>query len=216
MSEKSSDSVVYIVEDNDILTDVLVILFESIHQRVQCYSEAKVFLNAIAKSKVNRGCILLDVRLPDMCGIELQEALKDQCIRLPIIFITGYGEVDIAVKAMKAGAFDFITKPFDNRALIEQVQRAISFSAALPLTATHEVIAQFKRNSNKLTPREKQVLNCIVAGKMNKEISYELAISMSTVELHRSNIMKKLQMKNLADLIKTYMEAHMQSANSFA
>jgi FixJ family two-component response regulator len=216
MSGKTNDSVVFIVEDNADLTDVLVVLFESIHQPVQCFNDAKSFLNVITKSSVSRGCILLDIRLPDMSGLKLQEELKRQSIRLPIIFITGYGDVDIAVRAMKAGAFDFITKPFDNQGLIEQVQRAISFAGSQPVTATHKEIVRFNLNSDKLTPREKQVLSCIVAGKMNKEISYELAISMSTVELHRSNIMRKLQMKNLADLIKTYMEARMQSANSFA
>ncbi len=141
------------------------------------------------------------MRMPDMSGLDLYEALKKRYSALPVIFMTAYPEVPLAVRAMKAGAVDFIMKPFNNQVFLDLIQRAISLS---PSSITN---MQFQRRLESLTPRENQVLDEIVEGKLNKEIAYKLNITISTVDLHRSNIKEKMQVKNSVILIKNYLAA---------
>lgn len=197
---------VYLVEDDISISKALVALFESVKIDVCSFSEPAAFLDEFEKGNIQNGCILLDIRLPNMGGLELYEKIKRRNT-LPAIFITAHGDIDMAVKAMKLGAFDFISKPFNNQSLLEAVQKSFSL---VPLA---NAINQFKTNMLKLTPREKEILDFIIKGKMNKEISYTLDIALSTVEIHRSNLMKKLKMKNLSELIHYYLMAKEPAAN---
>lgn len=192
-----NEPTVFIVEDDQAVADALCCLFNSINLRVAHFSDAYQFLAQFNSQQ--RGCILLDVRMPGMSGLDLQERLKQQNNLLPIIFITGHGDIAMAVRAMKVGAFDFFTKPFNNQLLLEQVQRAIA------LNEKNSATGLSKSKLALLTPREQQVLTLIANGKVNKQIANELAIAVSTVELHRSNLMKKLQARTVADLIKLYL-----------
>jgi two-component system response regulator FixJ len=189
---------VFIVEDDQAVADALTCLFNSIKLPVEHFSDAYQFLEHFNPKR--KGCLLLDVRMPGMSGLDLQERLKQQYHNyLPIIFLTGHGDIAMAVRAMKAGAFDFIVKPFNNHVLLEQVQRAIALKPQL------DQVHNTKTKLATLTPREQQILSLIVNGRVNKQIANELSIAVSTVELHRSNIMKKMQAKSIAELIKNYL-----------
>ncbi|QRN04724.1 response regulator [Legionella sp. MW5194] len=197
---------VYLVEDDASISKALLALFESVKIEVCSFSDPLAFLEEFDKGTIQNGCILLDIRLPNMGGLELYQKMKKHTT-LPVIFITAHGDIEMAVKAMKLGAFDFISKPFNNQILLQAVQRSFSL---IPLA---NIISQFKTNLLTLTPREKEVLEFIIKGKMNKEISYVLDIALSTVEIHRSNLMKKLKMKNLPELIHYYLMAKETAAN---
>lgn len=197
---------VYLVEDDVSIRKALAALFESVKIDMCSFSDPAAFLEEFEKGSIQNGCILLDIRLPDMGGLELYEKIK-RYNTLPVIFITAHGDIGMAVKAMKLGAFDFISKPFNNQVLLQAVQKSFSF---IPLANT---INQFKTNMLTLTPREKEVLEYIIKGKMNKEISFILDIALSTVEIHRSNLMKKLKVKNLSELIRYYCIANETTAN---
>ena len=151
------------------------------------------------------GCILLDVRMPGMSGLDLQNELVKAGTAPPIIFITGHGDVPMAVHALRAGAVDFIQKPFSDQELLDRIQQAIAQqrrqqSEALKKRAVRERIAS-------LTPREQEVMALVVAGKPNKVIAYELGVSQRTVEIHRARVMEKMQARSLADLVKMHMTA---------
>ncbi len=173
-------------------------LSESIGFRTAAYDSARAFL----ESYVDRqpGCLLLDVRMPGMNGLELQERLVDRSIDLPVIIVTGHGDVPMAVRAIKAGAFDFIEKPFDNQTLIGRIKAAVDehLHAESAKTDRAEIDARLAT----LTPREHEVLNIVANGETNKVIADEMGISEKTVEFHRANIMQKLEARSLADLIR--------------
>lgn len=198
---------VYLVEDDLSISRALAALFESVQIEVDCFQDPFQFLEAFQKGLIRNGCIILDVRLPNMDGLELQERLNQLNNLLPIIFVTAHGDIEMAVKAMKSGAFDFIPKPFNNQVLLASVQKSFTM---IPLSNT---LGLFKENLKKLTPREKEILELVINGKMNKEISFMLSIALSTVEIHRANIMKKLGMKNLAELINYYLLTRPPQAN---
>jgi two-component system response regulator FixJ len=196
-----SDPTVFIVEDDQAVADALTCLFDSIKLPVEHFADANQFLERFDPKR--KGCLILDVRMPNMSGLDLQEKLKQQYhYHLPIIFITGHGDIAMAVRAMKAGAFDFLVKPFNNQQLLEQVQRAIALKPQL------DNVEKIKAKLATLTPREQQILTFIVNGSANKQIASELAIAVSTVELHRSNLMKKMGAKTVADLIKDYLSVN--------
>ena len=195
-----SNQTVYIIDDDPEVCQALRWLFESVQFRVETFKSADSFLNK--KSDNAPGCIILDVRMPGMSGLELLEQLKSQKKGLPVIMITGHGDIPMAVRAMKAGAVDFILKPFNDQCLVELVQKCIEQSPPNPINQLHT------RVSN-LTARERQIIDLIMEGKLNKEIAYELSISISTVEAHRSNIMDKMKAKNLAQLVKFYLQVQL-------
>lgn len=193
----SNTATVFIIEDERIICEALTYVFASVCLSIEIYANAKDFLAAYDPKRV--GCILLDVRMPQMSGLELQEELNARNNQLPIIFMTGHGDVPMAVRAMKAGAFDFIIKPFNNQVLLDQVQRAIALQPKL------QDRMHFQELLQTLTPREKEVLKLVVDGKMNKQIAHILEISISTVELYRSHVMNKLKADSLAELVKKYL-----------
>lgn len=200
---QENDQTIFIIDDEADICDALRWLFESVQYKVETYETAKAFLDNYQSNQ--RGCIIIDVRLPEMSGLELQEHLKTLKSQLHVIIITGYGDIQMAVRAMKAGAIDFILKPLNDQYLLETVQKCFSNSVD-----THSIDLINERISQ-LSQRERQIIDLILDGKLNKEIAYELSISISTVEAHRASIMHKMQAKNLAQLIKLYLQAQFNS-----
>jgi len=195
----TNNQTVYIVDDEYEACKALQYLFESVHFKVETYKSATMFLENYNSNL--RGCLIADVRLPEMSGLELLEQLKQQKSNLPIIIMTGHADIHMAVRAMKAGAKDFLLKPFNNQCLLELVQKCIIE------TSSDNSYDEIKQRLNTLSQREHQITNLILEGKLNKEIAYELSISISTVEAHRASIMHKMKAKNLAQFIKMYLQA---------
>ena len=173
-------------------------LSESIGYRTEAYDSARAFLDGYVEGQP--GCLLLDVRMPGVNGLELQERLVDRSIDLPVIMVTGHGDVPMAVRAIKAGAFDFIEKPFDNQTLIGRIKAAVDEHLHAESAKTDRAVIEARLAT--LTPREHEVLNIVVNGETNKVIADELGISEKTVEFHRANIIQKLAARSLADLIR--------------
>ncbi len=194
---------VHVVDDDAAIRDALRLLLKSSGMRVETHASAEQFLGA-CRPPVS-GCLLVDVRMPGMSGLELQEALAARGIRLPVIVITGHGDVAMAVRAMKAGAVDFIEKPFDNAALLECLRNALARAAD---THQHEMkSAEVAAHLALLTQREREVMQLLIAGKSNKVIAADLAISARTVEVHRARIMEKLKARSLADVVRIALAA---------
>ncbi|HXG08429.1 MAG TPA: response regulator [Gemmataceae bacterium] len=189
---------VFLVDDDLAVRDALRLLMESVSLPVQAYATAQEFLDTYDPSLP--GCLVLDVRLPGMSGLELQEELNARKIYLPVIIITGHGDVPMAVRAMKAGAFDFLEKPFNDQELLDRIHQAIRRDLRRrEREAQRDLIAA---RVALLTPREREVLNMTVAGKTNQMIAEELHISRKTLDIHRSKIMEKMQAQGVADLIR--------------
>jgi len=190
---------VYVVDDDEAVRDSLQWLLEGKDYRVRCFDSAETFLSRYDPREV--ACLLVDIRMPGISGLELQDRLVERKSPLPIVFITGHGDVPMAVNTMKKGAMDFIQKPFKEDELVSLVERMLdqareSFSDSLTAANRDALMA-------KLTTREAQVLERIVAGRLNKQIADDLGISIKTVEAHRANIMEKLNANTVADLLKT-------------
>ena len=196
----SAEPTIFVVDDDQTLRSSLRWLLESLKLNVRTYASAHEFLSTY--DPVQPGCLVLDVRMPDICGLELQEILTQRGIRIPVIMITGHGDISMAVRAMKAGAVDFIEKPFNDQELLERVQQALTLDAG-----QRREEAQ-KKNANDhlvlLTPREREVLEKVVCGKLNKIIADELGVSMKTVEAHRAKVMKKMGVNSVAELTRIY------------
>lgn len=197
MQEKTHT--IYIIDDDNEVCEALRWLLESVQFMVQTYKDAYSFLETYDNKK--QGCLIMDVRLPGMSGLELLDQLRQQKCPLPVIVISGHGDITMAVRAMKLGAKDFILKPFNDQCLLEAVQKQIS------QLIDNNYLFVINERLNTLSERERQIIKLIVDGKLNKQISHELSISISTVEAHRANIMTKMQAKNLAQLIKIYLQA---------
>ena len=193
-----SHPVVYIVDDDDGMRGSMEALFRSVARAVEAFASAREFLSAYATGRP--GCLIADVRMPDMSGIELYAEMQRRSIDLPVIFVTGYGDVDTAVGAMKAGAIDFIVKPFKAQELLDRAQRAIDRSVELSRRRDEDAVAG--ERLARLTARERQVLDLIVAGESSKHIAHRLDLSLRTIEFHRANIMSKLEARSVADLVK--------------
>jgi len=189
---------VYVVDDDEAVRDSLQWLLEGKDYRVRCFDSAETFLSRYDPREV--ACLLVDIRMPGISGLELQDRLIERKSPLPVVFITGHGDVPMAVTTMKKGAMDFIPKPFKEEELLSVVERM--------LDQAREAFADFQHAANrdalmgKLTERESQVLERIVAGRLNKQIADDLGISIKTVEAHRANIMEKLNANTVADLLK--------------
>lgn len=189
---------VFIVDDDEAMRDSLTWLLEGNGYQVRSFTSAEQFLSAYDATQV--ACLILDVRMPGMSGPELQERMIAENIEIPIVFITGHGDVPMAVSTMKKGAIDFIEKPFDESELRSLVERMLQ-KARTDHSAAREQRAA-KDLLGKLTTREQQVLERIVAGRLNKQIADDLGISIKTVEAHRANIMEKLNVNTVADLLR--------------
>ena len=204
---KPADPVIYVVDDDDALRDSLRWLLESAGYRVADFSSTEPFLDAFEPGAA--ACLLLDVRMPGMSGIELQEQLLRRDQRIPIIFITGHGDVPMAVGAIKRGAFDFIEKPFRDDELLARIRSAI----AVECRGTAQQQAAASRLAT-LSRRERDVMEGAVAGKPNKIIADELGISIKTVEAHRARMMGKLGVSSIAELVRLVLGAGGGSAGS--
>jgi len=194
----SNEQTVYVVDDDDAVRDVLIWLMESVKLPTQCFSAAQDFLDVVKPE--HSGCILLDVRMPGMSGIELHRELKRINIDMPVIIITGHGDVPMAVHAMKEGVFDFIEKPFNNQILLDRVQAALAKGQEANLAKAEK--ANTEERLNLLTEREREVLALVVAGDTNKAIARTLDISTKTVEAHRAKVMRKMGASSLAELVR--------------
>lgn len=194
----SNETTVFVVDDDQEVRDALQLLMESVGLVVETYPSAADFLQHFDPARA--GCIILDVRMPGISGLDLQERLAKRRLHPPIIIITGHGDVPMAVRAVQAGAVDFIEKPFNDQALLDAVHRAIERDAQQRGEASR--LADIQERYAKLTPREKEVLELVVAGKRNKVIAVELQVSQSTVEAHRSKVMEKMEAATLSDLMR--------------
>lgn len=192
------ETTVYIVDDDAEMRHALYRLARSAGMRAEFFASAEEFLGAYQPD--HPGCLLLDVHMPSMSGLELQRHLKLERIEIPIIFLTGYGNVPAAVSAMKLGALDFLEKPFDNELLLARLRKAIQLDAATRLERARRNHAS--QRLALLTPREQEVLGMLVSGKSNKAIAESLGVSARTVETHRANIMGKMQAQSQSDLVK--------------
>jgi two-component system, LuxR family, response regulator FixJ len=189
--------VIHIVDDDEGFRNSLKSLLESCDLAVQTYADAGEFLARYVPG--NSGCLLLDVRMPKMSGLQLQEELQKRQIRAPLVFITAHGDVAMAVAAVRRGALDFIEKPFDDEALIDLIRDALAKDAQNRQASEQQMDIAARLAS--LSAREHDVLDHVVDGKLNKIIADELGISVKTVEFHRKRIMTKLQVKSIAELI---------------
>jgi FixJ family two-component response regulator len=203
---------VYIVDDGEAVRDSLRWLLEGNGFYVKSYESAEKLLE-IAKVDPSSlsGCLILDVRMPGITGIELHDELLHLGINLPIIFITGHGSVSLAVRSMKKGAIDFLEKPFNDEQLCSLVTNALEKSKEKDFQREHNSKSQALLD--KLTPRESQVLERIIAGRLNKQIADDLTISIKTVEAHRANIMSKVEARTIADLMKIALSASININN---
>ena len=189
---------VYVVDDDEAVRDSLQWLLEGKDYRVRCFDSAESFLSRYDSREV--ACLIVDIRMGGMTGLELQARLIEARSPLPVVFITGHGDVPMAVDTMKKGAMDFIQKPFKEDQLVSLVERMLDH--AKTTFAEHQQSASRDALLAKLTLRESQVLERIVAGRLNKQIADDLCISIKTVEAHRANIMEKLNPNTVADLLK--------------
>jgi FixJ family two-component response regulator len=194
----SAADTVFVVDDDKAVRDSLALLVHSVGLEVETFASAAEFLDAYRSNR--RGCLITDIRMPGMSGLELQEKLSADDIRIPVIVLTGHGDVPAAVRALKGGAVDFVEKPFNPQALLDLIQQAIARDTEIREQAAQE--AAVAERVALLTPREHEIMGLVVAGKANKVIAIELAISERTVELHRGRIMKKMQARSLAELMR--------------
>jgi FixJ family two-component response regulator len=191
---------VYVVDDEPTIRDSLAMLLRSVGLQSRTFASAKDFLGGYQRGLP--ACLVADVRMPGMSGLELQEALRATDAALPVIIITGHGDITMAVRAMKAGAADFIEKPFNEQVLIDAVHRALAQqqpAAAQPSASRAELEARVVT----LTPRERDVFLLIAEGRPNKVVATRLGLSTRTVEVHRAKVMEKLQARSLADVVRT-------------
>ena len=199
-----STPTVFVVDDDEAVCKSLVWLIGSVGLAVRAYENADAFLASWTEERP--GCLVLDVRMPGMSGLELQDALARRGSSLPVIIITGHADVPMAVRALKAGAVDFIEKPFNDQVLLDRIQDAVKRSQAAFAEQARRALVQALLA--RLTPRERQVAELVAAGKPNKVIAFELDLSMKTVEVHRHNVMDKLEVASVADLTRLFVEAN--------
>ncbi len=194
----TGSSTVFIVDDDQEVRDALQLLMESVGLNVEAFESAQSYLDQFDPERP--GCLVLDVRMPGMSGLDLQARLTAERLHPPVIVITGHGDVPMAVRAVQAGAVDFIEKPFNDQALLDGVHRAIEQDAEQRGVASR--LADIEARYQRLTPREREVLGQVVAGKRNKVIAADLGVSQSTVEAHRARVMEKMEATTLSDLMR--------------
>lgn len=194
----SNEITVFVVDDDDEVRDALELLLESVGLSVETFSSAQEYLDAFDPERP--GCLVLDVRMPGMSGLELQARLAAEKVHPPVVIITGHGDVPMAVRAVQAGAVDFVQKPFNEQALLDSVHRAIEQDAQQRGEVSK--LKDIQDRLDKLTRREREVMELVIAGKRNKVIAADLGISQSTVEAHRAKVMEKMQASTLSDLMR--------------
>jgi two-component system response regulator FixJ len=201
MSTMQPEPIVYVIDDDDAVRQSLEFLLKTAGVSVRGFDSAKAFLDVLPAIK--SGCIITDVRMPEITGIDLLRHLKESGLDIPVIVITGHGDISLAVEAMKIGAVDFLEKPFDDDLLLAAVRSALNTEAG---AARHKAeIADIHDKLAALSNRERQVLEGLVAGKANKVIAFDLGISPRTVEIYRANLMTKMSANSLSDLVRMAM-----------
>jgi FixJ family two-component response regulator len=201
----STEPMVYVVDDDEAMRNSLKWLIESVGLRVDTYGSADEFLRGYYPGR--GGCLLLDVRMPGMSGLELQEHLAEHQAHLPVIIITGHGDVPMAVRAMKVGAVDFIEKPFNDEFLLDSIRRALAVDAEQRGLQARQ--AEIATRLALLTPREYEVMEMVADGRSNKEIANALGVSAKTVEAHRARVMEKMEARSLAELVRMVLTANL-------
>jgi FixJ family two-component response regulator len=195
---KESEPVVFVIDDDRMVREGLQSLIKSVGLRVETFASAQDFLTA--KRVDAPACLVLDVRMPGLSGLDLQLRLSEADIQIPIIFITGHGDIPMSVRAMKEGAHEFLTKPVRGQDLLDAIQKAIVSDRGLRKERAE--LSEIRRKFDSLTPREKEVLDLVVAGMLNKQIADELGTSELTIKTHRAHVMEKTQAESLANLVR--------------
>jgi len=199
---------VYVIDDDQAVRDSLRWLIESVGIGVETFENAQAFINHIGPDSV--GCAVVDIRLPGMSGLDLQEHLNREAPMLKTVVISGHADVPVAVRAMKAGAIDFIEKPFSDQALLDRIQQALQ--AQHREQSLQVFCSDVKQKISQLTPREREVMGLVVRGHLNKQIAAELGLSHKTIEVHRANVMDKMQADSLADLVRMSVAVESETA----
>jgi two-component system, LuxR family, response regulator FixJ len=201
---KPKGPTIYVVDDDESMRQAIALLLRTVGYTPVVFARPGEFL---AKYDHHlHGCLVLDIRMPEMSGLEVQQQLNRSGTILPVIFITGHGDIPMAVQAMKDGAFDFLTKPFRDQDLLDRINNALKQDAEN--RAAIEQHAELRSRLESLTPREREVLELIVEGKANKVVAIDLGLSERTVEIHRANVMEKMGAKSVAHLVKMYLTLH--------
>ncbi len=194
MTEKT----VYVVDDDQAVRDSLGMLLNSMGVEYRLFDSGQAFLDAFEDNW--RGCIVLDIRMPGMSGLELHARLLARASKIPVIFVTGHGDIPMAVKALHDGAFDFIQKPYRDQKLLDRINQALAWDTQHH--SQEEKKRDLKQRFAELTPREREVMDCVVRGLANKVIAMDLELSQRTVEIHRARVMEKMAARSLAELVK--------------
>ena len=201
-----NEPTVFVIDDDQEVREALQLLMESVGLSVQSFSSASEFLDQFDSSLP--GCLVLDVRMPGMSGLDLYARLAEEHMHPPVIIITGHGDVPMAVRAVQKGVLDFIEKPFNDQALLDSVHRALERDSQQRGEAI--ILADLRARYDRLTPREREVLERVVAGKRNKVIASEMHVSQSTVEAHRAKVMEKMEANTLSDLMRMMLALEKQ------
>jgi FixJ family two-component response regulator len=195
---KQPDSIVYVVDDDSSVREAIKSLIRSVGLRVETFGTAQEFLKSARPDAP--GCVVLDVRLPGLSGLDLQREMAAHGINLPVIFITGHGDIPMSVRAMKAGALEFLTKPFRDQDLLDAIQPALERDRGARQQRSET--AELRERFDSLTAREREVMGLVVSGLLNKQIAGELGTSEVTIKIHRSQVMKKMGAGSLAELVR--------------
>lgn len=193
-----NDMTIFIIDDDPAIRDALTLMMEQAHFAVESYSDGRAFLDQYRSEM--RGCMIVDLKMPDLNGIEFQEELNSRGIRMPIIFLTGHGNIPLSVKTVKAGASDFLTKPVSRETLITSIRVALQEYQNLQIRM--KVNQHGRSLVSSLTAREQEVMHCVLAGHSNKKIAQQLGISHRTVEIHKARMMHKIGANNLLELVR--------------
>ena len=196
--KENPEQIVFVVDDDESMRAALTYLFTSMNLHVEVFSTATAFLES--KLPNIASCLVLDIRLPGVNGLEFQSVLAKAGIHIPIVFMTGHGDIPMSVKAMKAGAIDFLPKPFRDQDMLDAVMRA--FDHDRKRRDEEKAVSQLRHLFETLTRREREVLTLVISGLMNKQIAYRLEVSEITVKIHRGQVMKKMEARSLADLVR--------------
>jgi FixJ family two-component response regulator len=198
---KELPQTVFVVDDDDAVRNSLKLLLKSAGLQAEVFGSAPEFLSKYEQAQP--GCLVLDVRMPGMSGLELQQELSLRGATIPVIFITGHGDIPMAVEAMQHGAFDFLQKPFRDQDLLDRVQRALTRDAENRARLRHT--DRIRERLASLSPREREVLELVTQGKANKMVAGDLGVSQRTVEIHRAHVMQKMEAGSLAELVRMMM-----------